>query len=66
MYIIKIDIQKCEGDGECVSICPNTIFELEEVEGKKVAVISSDMGDCLGCESCVTICPSTAITLTEV
>jgi NAD-dependent dihydropyrimidine dehydrogenase PreA subunit len=65
MYIIKIDIQKCTGDGECVETCPSTIFELQEVEGKKVAVISGDMGDCLGCESCVTLCPSEAITLTE-
>ncbi len=65
MYIIKIDITKCEGDGDCVETCPTTIFELQEVEGKKIAVISGNVEDCLGCESCVTICPHEAITLTE-
>jgi NAD-dependent dihydropyrimidine dehydrogenase PreA subunit len=65
MYIIKIDVSKCEGDGDCVETCPTTIFELQEVEGKKIAVISGNVDDCLGCESCVTICPNEAITLTE-
>jgi len=56
---------KCEGDGDCVETCPTTIFELQEVEGKKIAVVSGNMDDCLGCESCVTLCPNEAITLTE-
>lgn len=65
MYIIKVDVQKCQGDGDCVETCPTTIFTLEEVAGKKIAVVSGNVEDCLGCESCVSICPTGAISLTE-
>jgi len=61
MYIITIDEDKCEGDGECASTCPVEMFELQN--GK--AVIVGNMDDCLGCESCVSVCPSGAITLQE-
>ena len=65
MYIIKVDVQKCQGDGDCVDTCPSTIFKLEEVAGKKIAIVSGNPDDCLGCESCVSICPGSAITITE-
>lgn len=61
MYIITIDEDKCEGDGECVGTCPVEMFELKN--GKAHLVGSPD--DCLGCESCVAVCPSGAITLQE-
>jgi ferredoxin len=61
MYVVTIDPEKCEGNGECVDVCPVSILSL--VDGK--AVPSGDMNDCLGCESCVTICPHGAITLQE-
>jgi ferredoxin len=41
------------------------LFELQEIEGKKIAIFSGDPEECVGCESCVTICPSEAITMTE-
>lgn len=65
MYIVKIDVQKCTGDGECVDACPSTLFELQAIEGKKIAVFSDPNEDCLGCEACVTTCPSESIILTE-
>lgn len=65
MYKITIDVQKCEGDGDCVETCPSTLFELQTIEGKKIAVFSGDPEECLGCEACVTACPHEAITLTE-
>lgn len=61
MYIITIDEDKCTGDGECVSVCPVEMFELQA--GK--AVIAGSADDCLGCESCVSVCPSGSITLQE-
>ncbi|MHB0870384.1 MAG: indolepyruvate ferredoxin oxidoreductase subunit alpha [Chloroflexota bacterium] len=61
MYVITINVDKCEGDGECVGTCPVEMFELKG--GKAVIVGSAD--DCLGCESCVSVCPSSAITLQE-
>lgn len=65
MYKITINIQKCIGDGECVDTCPSSLFELQEIEGKKIAVFSGDPEECVGCESCVDVCPEGAITLTE-
>ncbi|HEX2988009.1 MAG TPA: 4Fe-4S binding protein [Chloroflexota bacterium] len=61
MYIVTVDEEKCEGDGECVNICPVSMFEL--VGGK--AAVTGNQDDCLGCESCVAVCPSGAITVTE-
>jgi len=61
MYVITIDEDKCEGDGECVNTCPVSIFELQD--GR--AVIVGSLDECLGCESCVSVCEKGAITLTE-
>ncbi|MBN1889406.1 MAG: 4Fe-4S binding protein [Thermoflexales bacterium] len=65
-YKIIVNVQKCSADGECVDICPSQMFELQEVDGKKVAVFSGDPEDCTGCESCVDVCPEEALTLTEI
>ncbi len=61
MYIITIDEEKCEGDGECANTCP---AELLEVKDGKATVVGS-MDECVGCESCVSLCSSGALTLTE-
>ncbi len=61
MYIITIDEDKCEGDAECVNVCPVELFELKD--GKSLLVGNID--ECLGCESCVSVCTSGALTLTE-
>lgn len=61
MYVITIDEDKCEGDAECVSTCPVSMFDM--VDGKATIIGSPD--DCLGCESCVSVCPHGAITLQE-
>ncbi|MCL7383909.1 MAG: ferredoxin family protein [Thaumarchaeota archaeon] len=60
MYIVNVDREKCTGDGECVTICPVSVFELQE--GKAVPVNGDQ---CLGCRSCEAVCPSGAITITE-
>lgn len=61
MYVITIDPEKCQGDGDCVEVCPVSILGL--VEGK--AVVTGDPNECLGCESCVSTCPNGAITVQE-
>ena len=61
MYLIIINEDKCEGDGECVNVCPVELFELKD--GKAIIVGSAD--DCLGCESCTTVCPNGSLTLQE-
>jgi len=59
-YIITIDNDKCNGDGECVDVCPTEVYELQD--GKAVAV---NEDECLGCESCIEVCEQDAITIEE-
>ena len=60
MYKITIDAEKCIGCGECVDICPEEVYELQD--GKSVAVNEED---CVGCESCIEVCEEDAITIEE-
>ena len=53
---ITIDKEKCSGCGNCVSVCPQEIFAMED--GKSVAKRPED---CLGCRACETACPKGAI-----
>lgn len=59
-YSVNVDNDKCNGDGECVDICPVSVYELQD--GKSVPVNAEE---CLGCESCVEVCPTSAITIEE-
>ena len=59
-YTITVDTDKCVGCGECVDICPASVYEL--TDGKTNPV---NMDECLGCESCVGVCPNDALTVEE-
>jgi len=61
VYIITVNEDTCEGCGDCVSTCPNEMFELVN----KKAQATGNPDDCIGCESCVAVCPSGSITLQE-
>jgi len=65
MYIITIDTDLCQGDGECVESCPADILKLQTVDGKSVAAVIGNLDECLGCEACITVCETGAITLQE-
>ncbi len=65
MWIITIDHELCEGDGDCASACPAAILAVEEHSDPK-AVVSGSLDECLGCEACTTVCKTGAISLTEV
>ena len=60
MYEIIIDLEKCEGCGECVDICPMEVLELKD---EKAVVV--DLEECAGCMSCVESCPEEAIVVNE-
>jgi NAD-dependent dihydropyrimidine dehydrogenase PreA subunit len=60
MYVVTVDKEKCDGQGECVDVCPVNVFEIQN--GKSVPV---NMSECLGCESCIQACPKEAITVKE-
>ncbi len=53
---IKIDYEKCDGDGECVNVCPSSVYEV--VDGKSVA---NNIEECIECCACVSACPNEAI-----
>ena len=61
MYEIKIDTEKCTGCGECVDICPEEVYELQDEKSVPV-----NAGECSVCESCVEVCDQEAITVMEV
>ncbi len=55
-----IDVDKCEGCGQCVDTCPAEVLEMQD--GK--AVVAHE-DECLECESCVEVCENGAIQLVE-
>jgi NAD-dependent dihydropyrimidine dehydrogenase PreA subunit len=66
MVEVTVDLDKCNGCGTCVDVCPVTVFEIKEVEGydgKKSVVINQDA--CIVCRSCEVQCEQQAITITE-
>jgi len=59
-YNVTVDTDKCTGCGECVDICPVSVFEM--TDGKS-EVVAAD--ECLGCESCTGVCEFDAIVVEE-
>jgi ferredoxin len=59
MYMVTVDVEKCEGCEECANICPNEVFKMNN--GKS----EPGNGECEFCESCLGVCPSGAITIKE-
>ena len=60
MWKITINKEKCSGCGECLSICPGDVYELQEAK----AVIANPE-ECHGCRTCEDICPEEAIEIEE-
>jgi NAD-dependent dihydropyrimidine dehydrogenase PreA subunit len=60
MVEIKIDIEKCDGCGTCVDICPVDVLEIKD---EKSVVINLD--ECLVCRACEVQCPNNAIEIIE-
>ncbi|MCS7118784.1 MAG: ferredoxin family protein [Archaeoglobaceae archaeon] len=59
MAVVTVDQDKCSGCGECISVCPASVFELNN-EGKSVVARPED---CQECCACVEVCPESAITV---
>jgi ferredoxin len=61
MREIKIEINKCVGNGVCTDICPTGAIELYEVGGGRKKVRVKDIQLCVECHSCQQHCPHDAI-----
>jgi len=61
MYMVTIDKGKCDGDGTCVNMCPQSVFKVESGKSEPV-----NMSECINCLTCVENCPQQAITVNEI
>jgi Fe-S-cluster-containing hydrogenase component 2 len=52
-----VDLEKCEGCGNCKDACPTEAIEI--VDGKA----KIDESTCAECGACVDVCPTGAISL---
>lgn len=57
---IKIDVNKCVGDGICVDKCPMSVLEMATAGRKKLAKVANP-DDCIECHTCELECPYEAI-----
>lgn len=65
MYIVTVDIEKCQACADCVDNCAVGALSIVEDDGKKYAMFTTDPSECIGCLSCEASCPEGAITVTE-
>jgi NAD-dependent dihydropyrimidine dehydrogenase PreA subunit len=53
---VEIDLDLCNAKGECVNICPMSVYEI--INGK---VKANKINECIECGACQDVCPSKAI-----
>jgi NAD-dependent dihydropyrimidine dehydrogenase PreA subunit len=67
MPTVTVDFSKCNGDATCVSVCPVSVFELQnkpDFNGEMKAIpVNND--SCIVCRACETQCPTQAIEVKE-
>jgi NAD-dependent dihydropyrimidine dehydrogenase PreA subunit len=59
-----IDYHKCNGALACYEVCPVEVFDIQEIDRVKKAVVARPE-NCTECEWCVENCPANAIRLVE-
>jgi len=60
MASVEVENARCIGCGTCVKVCPENVFTIREVEGKKVSTVVA-AENCFSCRSCEVHCPEHAI-----
>jgi NAD-dependent dihydropyrimidine dehydrogenase PreA subunit len=59
-----IDYHKCTGAIACYEVCPTEVFDIQEIDRAKRAVVTLPE-NCIECERCIEACPEDAIKLIE-
>lgn len=59
----EIDAEKCIGCGECLDVCANDVFMLDEKSGKMV--VKAAYNCVVLCDKCAKFCPQDAITFPD-
>ncbi len=59
-FIEYVDKEKCTGCGMCVKVCSRGVYELQELNGKKISVVVN-AGNCVGDGSCHMVCKQNSI-----
>lgn len=57
MVAIEVDAKKCTGCGECVDVCPASVYVIND---DNVAE-PENTDECTECCSCVEVCPEECI-----
>ena len=65
MYIVTIDMDKCQACCDCVDNCPNEAIAIVEEDGKQYAMFTGGPDDCSGCLSCEAVCEEGAVVVME-
>jgi heterodisulfide reductase subunit A len=62
-YVAAVDLERCDGTGRCVEVCPEEAVHLKQVQiaGETVNRAEINPALCTGCGICVAECPQNAI-----
>ena len=61
---VKVDLEKCNGCGTCVDVCPVEVFEIIAVGGEQKSRPVNE-SECIVCRACEASCPEEAIEIIE-
>ena len=63
-FVAKVDLEKCDGTGDCVEVCEYEdaiALEMMTVDGREVQRAVVIPANCSGCGNCVSACPNRAV-----
>ena len=58
-----VDTEKCDGCRECLSFCPNSLYEWDEENNR--AKVTNPYGCVVGCNACEKLCKPGSISFPE-
>ncbi|MDI6730420.1 MAG: ferredoxin family protein [Candidatus Altarchaeum sp.] len=73
MVKVEINHKRCGGAGECIDICPNSVWVWKKIKVKTLGMFESERempvpeypDKCTACMKCYDICPTKCIKITK-